>query len=225
MNSGENIAIDGPAGAGKSTVARMLAKKLGYLYIDTGAMYRALTFKALELGVPLEDEVGLSNLARETNIVLKNKSPDSLPRVFCDGRDVTKQIRKPLVSRYVSTVAGVPGVRMRMAELQRSMSADGGVVMDGRDIGSYVLPQAKYKFFITASPLERARRRYQELMKNGYEVEFEQVKKELEIRDRLDRERKLAPLVRHPDAYVINTDALTPAQVVQKIIEQCKGEG
>lgn len=225
MRQKHNIAIDGPAGAGKSTVARILASKLGYLYIDTGAMYRALTLKALRHQISLEDVEKLTELAGETHIELRNEAPGSPPRVFCDGEDVTDLIREPRVSNMVSHVADVPGVRLRLVELQRLMANRGGVVMDGRDIGSFVLPEAKYKFFLTTSPSERAKRRHRELKGRGISVSLKKLKKELKRRDRKDIERGLAPLVRVPEAQVIDTGNLSPEEVVDQILKRVNISG
>lgn len=212
-----HIAIDGPAGAGKSTVARILAARLGYLYVDTGAMYRALTYEALHVGVNLQDPQCLAALAARVHLELVDD------RLYCDGREVTPYLRLPDVSRYVSVVASVPAVRARMVEWQREIAGRHPVVMDGRDIGSYVLPEAEYKFFITASLKERARRRWQELLVQGHTgLTLEQVQEELAVRDALDAGRDIAPLARAPDAICIDTTALTPEQVVESIFDIIK---
>ncbi|MCG0278009.1 MAG: (d)CMP kinase [Thermanaeromonas sp.] len=213
-----NIAIDGPAGAGKSTVARQVAKRLGYLYIDTGAMYRALTWKALKSNVKVTDEAALAELARRTSFEFREASPGELA-VFCDGEDVSRFIRSAEVSRLVSRVAAWPKVREEMVRLQRKLAAGGKVVMDGRDIGTCVLPEARYKFFLTASLEERARRRWQELVAQGDNVPLEKVKQEIEERDRRDCQRVVAPLRPAPDAVIIDTSDLTPEEVIEYIIK------
>lgn len=218
----KRIAIDGPAGAGKSTVARMVAERLNYLYIDTGAMYRVITYKALSLDIPLTNEDKLTSLANKTEVVFDYR--DGKQRVFCDGTDVTANIRTPLVSRNVSLVAMVPGVRCRMVELQRKMAEQGGVVMDGRDICTQVLPDAECKFFLTASEDERARRRFLELENKGYKTTFEQVKKDLICRDRLDENREVAPLVQASDAILIDSTGMSIEQVVRRILRFCGGK-
>ncbi|MGI9952877.1 (d)CMP kinase [Moorellaceae bacterium AZ2] len=213
----DNIAIDGPAGAGKSTVARQVAEKLGYLYIDTGAMYRALTWKALTQGLNLADEKALSDLAATTSLEFRILAPGATA-VFCDGQDVTREIRSPEVSQKVSQVAALPGVRRELVKHQRRMAAGGGVVMDGRDIGTHVLPEATYKFFLTASLEERARRRWQELVSQGKLVTMEQVREDIAERDRQDSQRAVAPLRPAPEAVIIDTTNLSPDEVTAHIL-------
>lgn len=208
-----NITIDGPAGAGKSTVARLVAARLNFLYVDTGAMYRALTLKALRAGIEVEDEEAVGELAGNTRIELRGG------RVYCDGEDVTESIRAPRVSEAVSLVARSRRVREYMVQLQRALAAGGRVVMDGRDIGSYVLPEARYKFFLTASLQERARRRAAELARQGYRhPDLEAVEAELARRDAMDAGREIAPLVQARDALRIDTTSLAPAEVVERIL-------
>lgn len=208
-----NIAIDGPAGAGKSTVAKIVAAKLNFRYVDTGAMYRALTLKALRAGIDVEDEEAAGRLAEDTRVELRDG------RVYCDGEDVTELIRAPQVSEAVSLVARSPRVRERMVQLQREMAAGGRVVMDGRDIGSYVLPEARYKFFLTASLRERARRRAAELARQGYQgLDLKMIEAELARRDAMDAGREVAPLVKPRDAVCIDTTALAPAEVAERIL-------
>ncbi len=212
-----NIAIDGPAGAGKSTVARKVAVELGLTYIDTGAMYRALTWKALEQGIDLNDEVSVGKLAYSTKIRLIRSLEGSL-RVECDGLDITDKIREPAVSGVVSTVAAYPAVRKRMVEMQLAMAARGGVIMDGRDIGTQVLPHAKFKFFLTASLAERARRRWLELVSLGFNPDLQELVAQISARDKQDENRETAPLTVAPDAAVIDTGGLSVDEVVNKIV-------
>ncbi len=214
-----NIAIDGPAGVGKSTVAKMLAKKLGFLYIDTGAMYRAVALKALREGIDLEDWAGLARMSDVVSVSLEVRADENL-KVFLNGEDVTEEIRSPDVSRIVSLVAGVPEIRKRLVKLQRSMAEKGGVVMEGRDIGTVVLPDAKVKIFLTATPEERARRRMKELAAKGYFLDRHQLEKEILDRDYLDATRKNGPLTQAPDAVVIDCSSLPVEQVVKMIIDR-----
>lgn len=205
------IAIDGPAGAGKSTVARLLARRLGYTYLDTGAMYRALTFQALQDGVDLRDEAALAGLLASLDLRLEPG------RVFLDGEDVTGWIRSPEVDAAVSIVAGFPRVREALVAWQRRLAAGGQVVMDGRDIGSVVLPQADYKFFLTASLQERARRRMEEGLRRGHRLAEVEVEEEMVRRDRLDSERATGPLVVPPDAQVVDTTGRSVEEVVESL--------
>ncbi len=202
------IAIDGPAGAGKSTVSKICAARLGYTYIDTGAMYRAVALKTLLSGKPVEDLIG------DIDIKL-----DEAARVFLDGREVTKEIRTPEVSKGASDVAKFGFVRKKLTELQREMARQGSVIMDGRDIGTQVLPNADLKIFLTASVEERARRRFEELKEKNLAADFEQIKKEISLRDKQDTEREIAPLAQAEDAILLDTTDLSIEQVVEKILE------
>ena len=220
------IAIDGPAGAGKSTVAREVAHRMQYVYLDTGAMYRALTVRALQEPVDLTEEAALAQLAARTDIELRPGTyEDSRVRVFVDQKEVTDQLRTPEVNEAVSYVAQSPAVRHHMKVQQRQLASAGWVVAEGRDIASHVLPEAGCKIFLTASLEERARRRWEELRAAGYQVHKETVQENLRQRDRIDSERKVAPLVRVPDAYVIDSSCLTIEQVVEMVVEYCKRGG
>lgn len=215
------IAIDGPAGAGKSTIARILAAKLGVLYIDTGAMYRALALKALKTTINLHDPQDLLELALHTHIHFELNNQQQ--KVICDGRDVTGAIRSPEVSAVVSQVAVHPAVRKQMVIMQRDMARNHSVVMDGRDIGECVLPDADYKFYVTASLEERTKRRIKELQANGYEVDEERVKREIMQRDHQDSHREVGALKLLPDSILIDTSALTVDQAVTKIMKIIQG--
>ena len=201
------IAVDGPAGAGKSTVSKIIAEKLNFTYIDTGAMYRAVALKFLRSGQPLEKIV--------ENIEIKL---DESAKVFLDGEDVTKEIRTPEVSKLASDVSKFPFVREKLTELQREMAKKGSVIMDGRDIGTKVLPNADLKIFLTASLQERARRRFEELKLKNPSVTIEDVEKEIFLRDKQDSERKIAPLAQADDAILIDSTNFSVDEVVNKIL-------
>lgn len=209
------IAIDGPAGAGKSTVAKLVAKQLNLFYIDTGAMYRTIAYKALQNGISLEDEHSVSQIAQTTEVVLDHSGEG---KVWCDGENVTQVIRSPEISRAVSTVAAYLGVRQRLVELQRIEAERGGVVMDGRDIGTHVLPKATLKIFLTATLQERANRRWMELVKAGKKVVFEEVAEDMQQRDRQDTEREVSPLEPAHDAVMLDTTGLSVEEIVAKIV-------
>lgn len=211
------IAVDGPAGAGKSTAARLLAQRLGFLYLDTGAMYRALALKALRTGVDLADESALAALLEATTITLV-RQPDGSVGVFTDGRDVTAEIRAPEINASVSVVAGFSRVRQELVMQQRALARQGGVVMDGRDIGTFVLPHAEVKFFLTASLATRAERRRRELARLGYDVDPETLAGQISHRDYLDSTRPFAPLRQADDAVVIDTTDMEVGQVVENML-------
>ena len=214
------VAIDGPAGAGKSTVSKIVAARLGYTYIDTGAMYRAVALKVLESKLPLT-EAAIAGAARDVEI--DQQSVDGVTKTFLDGRDVSTEIRTPEVSKNVSSVAKVGFVRERLTELQRKMATRGGVLMDGRDIGTVVLPNADVKIFLTASVGERARRRFEELKAKGFDVKLEEIEKDIATRDKIDSEREIAPLKQADDAILIDTTDKTIDEVVAAIITLVDG--
>jgi len=205
------IAVDGPAGAGKSTVSKIVAKSLGYTYIDTGAMYRAVALKVLQSGKPVE------NVTRDIEIKL-----DDAARVFLDGMEVTKEIRTPEISRGASDVAKLGFVRKKLTELQRAMAHQGKVIMDGRDIGTQVLPNADLKIFLTATVDERARRRFEELRLKGIAADFEQVREEIILRDKQDSTREIAPLAQAEDAILLDSTHLTIDEVVAEILRMAR---
>lgn len=215
------IAIDGPAGAGKSTIARTLAARLAFLYIDTGAMYRALALKAVQAALNPNDQQQLLDLALDTHIYFQ---PDSQQqKVICDGVDVTEAIRSPQVSSVVAQVAAHPAVREQMVRMQRDMARSNSVVMDGRDIGECVLPDADFKFYVTASLEERTRRRIKELQDKGYQVNEEDIKKDIENRDYQDSHREVGALKILPDSIVIDTTDLTVEEAVTRIMSIIQG--
>jgi cytidylate kinase len=211
------IAIDGPSGSGKSTVGKAIARRLGYLYIDSGAVYRAVGRKALDTNIPLEDALAIARLARQSTIKLEG-DPDHL-RVLLDGRDVSEAIRLPDASHASSVVATIVEVREAIVEKLREMALAGGVVMDGRDIGTKVFPDAQVKVFLDASLDVRARRRCDEERGRGRNVTVGQIRIELEERDRRDRERTATPLIKAPDAVFIDTSALSLDSVIERVLE------
>ena len=202
------IAVDGPAGAGKSTVSKLCAARLGYTYIDTGAMYRAVALKVIQSGENLDE-----NLIKDIEIAL-----DESGKVFLDGIDVTKEIRTPEVSRGASNVAKFGFVRKKLTELQREMAKRGKVIMDGRDIGTQVLPNADLKIFLTASVDERAKRRFWELKAKNFPANLDQIKNEIILRDKQDSEREIAPLAQADDAILLDSTNLSIEQVVAEIL-------
>jgi CMP/dCMP kinase len=211
------IAIDGPAAAGKSTVAKIVAEKLTYLYIDTGAMYRSLTYKALKQNINLNDEQKLLNLLLRTEIKLEQNATGQT--VIVDGEDVTNEVRQSDVTNSVSIVAKHSLVREEMVKRQQELASAGGVVMDGRDIGTHVIPDAEIKVFLLASVDERAKRRHEENVSKGFPSDLEQLKQEIATRDKLDSEREIAPLKKAKDAIEIDTTSLTIPQVVDEIMK------
>jgi len=212
------IAIDGPAAAGKSTVAKIVAGKKSYIYIDTGAMYRAITYLALKKGVDLNDEAALTALLKESTIDL-TVSLEGEQKVYIAGEDVTEAIRTDDVSNQVSIVAKYAGIREEMTKRQQQLAEKGGVVMDGRDIGTHVLPNAEVKIFLLASVEERAKRRFEENVKKGYNVNYETLAEEIRRRDKLDSEREISPLKKADDALEIDTTSLTIDEVAEKILQ------
>ena len=220
MNKKISIAIDGPAAAGKSTVAKIVAENLSYIYIDTGAMYRALTYKAILHQVDLENEIQLNQLLSDTTIELLPNMGKQI--ILLDGKDVTNEIRTSEVTNSVSKVSRHGLVRKEMVERQQSFATAGGVVMDGRDIGTFVLPNAEVKVFLLASVEERAIRRHTENFEKGYLSDLQQLKEEIAQRDKLDSEREIAPLKKADDAFEIDTTSLTIDQVVDQIMKLAK---
>ena len=210
-----SIAIDGPGGAGKSTIAKALAKKLGYIYVDTGALYRAIGLYMLNSGVDTKDKLNVPTKLAEVNIELKYI--DGVQKVILCGGDVSSEIRKPEVSMAASDVSAIGEVRAFLLELQRDMARKNNVIMDGRDIGTVVLPNAEIKIFLTASAEERAMRRYKELVEKGVGVEYETVLKELNERDYQDSHREIAPLKPADDAELIDTTGYNLEQSVDML--------
>ncbi|HYA63945.1 MAG TPA: (d)CMP kinase [Candidatus Sulfotelmatobacter sp.] len=223
MGARLTIAIDGPAGSGKSTVARRVAALLGYLYLDSGAMYRAVGLKALERKIPLENEAQLEALARETHIELKAPTVEQeraglKNRVFLDGREVTEEIRRADVAQAASRLATTAGVREVLVAEQQRAGEGGGVVMEGRDIGTVVFPRAELKIFLEASAETRAQRRWKEHQEKGDNMTLLEVLREVRERDRRDRERKVSPLVRAKDAVLVDNTAMGIEETARLIV-------
>lgn len=212
-----NVAIDGPAGAGKSTIAKMVAKSLGIIYLDTGAMYRAVAYKAIQQDIDPKDTGRMSELVENIDIRIEHTAKGQ--QVFLDNKDVTDKIRTPGISLCASEVSAIPAVRLKMVELQRKIAENTSIVMDGRDIGTFVLPNADLKIFLTASVEVRAARRYAEQLEKGIlHISMEDVKKDIECRDKNDSCRELAPLKKAEDAVEVDTTEMTIEQVVDKIL-------
>lgn len=220
-----NIAIDGPAGAGKSTVAKAVAKKLGILYLDTGAMYRAMALKAMREGIDPNDKEQVLPLLEYTEIYAKNIG--GTQHTYLDGEDVSGLIRTPEISRGASDISAIPEVRIKLAQIQRNIAHTSDVVMDGREIGSYVIPECENKFYVTASVDERARRRLLELKEKGRDngMTVEDMAKDIAERDYNDSHRAFAPLLRLPEAILIDTTDLTIDEAVNAVLKNLKNIG
>lgn len=210
------IAIDGPSGAGKSTVGKALARRLGYLYIDTGAMYRAVALTIKRSGIALEDAQALEGLLSSLHLAFGNHEEN---RLYCNGEDITQAIRTPEISRLASDISQMRVVREAMVRMQREMGERGGVVLEGRDIGTVVFPNADLKFYLDADPEERGRRRYRELLEKGIPVEFQKTLQEVIERDQNDMNRSLSPLKRAEDAILIDS---THRSVDEIVNEMCR---
>jgi cytidylate kinase len=213
------IAIDGPAGAGKSTIAKRLADILGYTYIDSGAMYRAVTLKVLRENIPLKELDRIIRIAGETDIDFRENC------IYLDGNAVDAEIREENVNRNVSYIAAIPEVRKLMVSLQRKISTDKNVVMDGRDVGTVIFPSAGIKFYITASVYERAERRYKELKQKGYDAEIQDIKLQIEKRDHIDSTRDDSPLTVASDAITIDTTGKSIDEVLEEVISNIEAKG
>ena len=228
MKKGLIIAIDGPAASGKSTTAQLLAQKLGYVYIDTGAMYRACALKAKKMGIDINDEESIRELLDDIDIRIENHN--SKNRIFLDGEDVSEDIRADDISALASAISAIPAVRYKMVELQRKMGEKGGVILDGRDIGTFVFPTAEVKFFLTANPEVRAKRRWLELQQKGINKDFSEVLADLVKRDNKDSQRALAPLKKADDAIEVDTSNMTIEEqtdclyqiICSRMEEECK---
>ncbi len=215
------IAIDGPAGAGKSTVAKIVARKLGFLYIDTGAMYRAITLKILEKKIDIKDTSRIIEVTENTSIDLTNNKEGTL-KILIDGRDVSKDIRQPHITKFVSDVAKIKGVREVMLDFQRRLGKQTNAVLDGRDIGTVVFPDADKKFYIDAQFEERVNRRYKELESLGQDITHSDVKSDLCNRDTIDSTRECAPLKKADDAIYIDTTNMSIEEVAEAVLKNIK---
>lgn len=215
------IAIDGPAASGKSTIGELLAQRLGYLYLDTGAMYRAVTWVALEQGIDIADEEAITALAERVEINITRPTVDDGRQytVYANGKDITWQIRRPEVDANVSPISAYPGVRQALTDQQRRMGRRGRIVMMGRDIGTVVLPEAHLKVYLEATVEERAHRRHREILERGEEADYEKVLSAMRRRDKIDSEREAAPLRPADDAIIIDTTELGIAEVLAKVEE------
>ena len=211
-----NIAIDGPSGAGKSTISKLLAKKLGILYLDTGAMYRAVALYVDRTGTDVNDREKVVPLLEDIAIEFRGDGEEK--RIFLNGEDVSEAIREHRVSKLASDVSKIREVRLFLVEQQREIAKKNDIVLDGRDITSFVLPDSKYKFFLTATPEERARRRYEELRSKGFDVDYDKILEDVNDRDYNDMNRDFAPLVQVDDAVVIDSTNLTTDEVIEVIL-------
>ena len=212
------ITIDGPGGAGKSTVSKVLAKKLGYIYLDTGALYRALAYKALKNKVPLDDVSALNSLCSNTSVVLKNIAGQM--KVYVDGENVGDKIRTEEIGLTASKISAFAVVRQSLVQLQREAGAQGGIIAEGRDMGSVVFPHADYKFYLDADIEERIKRRHKELLGKGHSSELQSIQKDMLARDKQDSEREIAPLKPTTCSIIIDSTNLSVEEIVKKIIRQ-----
>ena len=212
------ITIDGPAGAGKTSIAKIVSRKLGYNYIDTGAMYRAISWKAFREKIDLKAKEKLIKMVRNTKIELKNRA--GTVRVYLDGKDITNKIRNKKLAEGASILATVPEAREQLMKIQRRMGSSGGIVVEGRDIGTVVFPRADYKFYLDASIKERALRRYRELKVKGEEGQLAELEKAIRSRDKRDRTRGVAPLKIARDAVVIDSTDMSKKEVVEFILKR-----
>ena len=220
MKKNISIALDGPSGSGKSTVAKALSKELNVLYLDTGAMYRATALKALSLNIDTLDEKGVSSFINDLDLQIKYI--DGRQHTVLDGEDVSEKIREPHVSMAASNISSLKCVRLKMVDMQRKIASEMSCVLDGRDIGSYVLPNADFKFYITASVKERTDRRFAELKSKGFDVDYDNLMKEIEQRDYNDSHRDFAPLTQASDAIYLDTSNMNVEEVVNTVLSYVK---
>ena len=216
----KKVAIDGPAGAGKSTVAKAVAKTMGFVYIDTGAMYRAIGLGAVRRGIDAADAQAVENILDELQVTIKHGPQGQL--IFLNGEDVSEAIRMPEISVAASLVAVIPAVRLKLVELQRKLAEETDVIMDGRDIGTYVLPGAQLKIFLTASPEARASRRYEELREKGVQTTFEEVYQDMLFRDKNDSSRAFAPLKAAEDSVLVDSTKWTLQETIDRVTDMVR---
>ncbi len=218
---GYNVAIDGPAGAGKSTIAKLLAKKKGYIYVDTGALYRGLAIHFLDKGIRAEDTKAVIEAVKDADVKIKYE--DGIQQIYLNGKNITGRLRSEEVGNMASATAKIPEVRAKLLMLQKNLAKEQDVVMDGRDIGTCVLPGADVKIFLTASVRTRAMRRYEELTAKGESCSLETIEKDITERDEQDMTRKTAPLKKAEDAHLVDSSDMTIEEVVKAIADLCKG--
>lgn len=217
---GYNVAVDGPAGAGKSTIAKLVAKEKGYIYVDTGAMYRGLAIHFLKKGISAEDKEAVAKACKDADVSIAYE--DGVQQVYLNGENITDMLRTEEVGNMASKTSAIPAVREKLLELQRTLAAEKDVIMDGRDIGTNILPNADVKIYLTASVETRAKRRYDELTEKGENCDFEEIARDIRERDARDMNREIAPLKKADDAVLVDSSDMTIEEVVNTICSHCK---
>lgn len=217
---GYNVAIDGPAGAGKSTIAKLVAKEKGYIYVDTGAMYRGLAIHFLDKGIQPQETEKVIEACKDAEVTIAYE--DAVQYVYLNGKDISSRLRNEEVGNMASVTSAIPEVRKKLLELQQNLAKTQNVIMDGRDIGTCVLPHADVKVYLTASVETRAKRRYQELQEKGEDCNLEEIAHDIEERDRRDMTREIAPLKQAEDAVLVDSSDMTIAEVVKTIVDLCR---
>lgn len=217
---GYNVAIDGPAGAGKSTIAKLVAKEKGYIYVDTGAMYRGLAIHFLDKGIQPQETEKVIEACKDAEVTIAYE--DAVQHVYLNGKDISSRLRNEEVGNMASVTSAIPEVRKKLLELQQNLAKTQNVIMDGRDIGTCVLPHADVKVYLTASVETRAKRRYQELQEKGEDCNLEEIAHDIEERDRRDMAREIAPLKQAEDAVLVDSSDMTIAEVVKTIVDLCR---